>query len=507
MTTLSLVMPGHYVDSVLLMRLAQRLEALDGVQQAAAMMGTDANKETLDQGGFLTPESARARADDLVVSVKAYDREIAAAALARVDELLSQHADGSAGATDVRSLDAALHVDPKINLVLISTPGEYAAAEAHHALERGLHVLIFSSNVSMEDEISLKRLARDSHLLCMGPDCGTALIGGVGLAFANAVRRGPIGIVAASGTGAQAVSSLLDRFGVGVSHIIGCGSRDLSLPVGAMTARAGLAALEADEHTKAIILLSKPPHPSVAADLVKLAHDSSKPVIACFLGDDDGPQTLPQAALAAAAAIGVSATISDLGPSPVPPGQLPAEQGYIRGLFAGGTLAYEAQLVLLSLGLEVFSNAPVPGGRELKDVHVSRGHTVLDLGTEELTRGRPHPMIDSRLRRERLLQEADDPEVGVILLDVVLGFGSAEDPAGDLIPAIAQAMERRRRNGTPLHLIASIVGTSADRQNLDDQVTKLRSAGVTIARTNDEAASLAVGCLPQSQRSRMAVHV
>ena len=498
--TFSRVLAGRYVDSVLLMRLAQRLETFDGVDQAAAMMGTDANKSTMAERGFLTEEASHTHANDLLVSVKARDAAAAQAALEQVEPLLLERRGRQDAVEEVRTLEEALKARPDLNLALISVPGEYAGAEARRALEQGLHVMIFSSNVPLDQEVELKRLAWDRGLLCMGPDCGTAIIGGVGLAFANIVRRGPVGVVGASGTGIQAVTSLLDRLGVGVSHAIGCGSHDLSEAVGAVTTIQGLEALEADTSTEAILIISKPPARVVSAQIRERAERAQKPVICCFLGEAEGPQTLADAALQAARAVGRDVSSADLARTPERVQEARARAGsqqrYLRGLFAGGTLAYEAQLVLRSRGIDVLSNAPLPGGRSLADVDHSEGNTIVDLGSEELTRGRPHPMIDSRLRRDRLLREAQDPEVAVILLDFVLGYGSAADPVGDLAGAIAQVLEDARAAGRELHVVASILGTEKDPQNLGTQESTLRRAGALVAGTSAQAAEIAASLLP-----------
>lgn len=484
MTAAVRVLPGRYVDSVVLMRLAQSLAHQDGVADAAAMMATAANKELLAAGGFL-PEPPAAGANDLLVSVKADSGAAATAALARVEELLAApSAGGGARVVSAATLDDALARQPETNIALISLPGEYAAAEARRALEHGLHVFLFSSNVAVEDEIALKRLAAERGLLCMGPDCGTAIVAGVGLGFANAVRRGPVGVVGASGTGIQAVTSLLDRFEVGVSHAIGCGSRDLSDAVGAATALAGLDALLADGETKAIVLLSKPPSPAVAARLRERAAAAPKPVLVCFLGDPETPWTLDEIAVRAAESVGQR-------PAPLPPALdddeierlragLASSRRYVRGLYAGGTLAYEAQLVLRGEGLELASNAPLRGSRLLPDANRSEGHTIVDLGSEEFVVGRPHPMIDARTRRLRLLQEAADPEVAVVLLDVVLGFGAAADPAGDLAPAISESVGRA---DAPV-VLAHVCGTDRDPQGRPAQEDTLRATGAIVLPTN-----------------------
>ena len=478
MTASARIVTGRYVDSVVLMRLAQRLAGLPGVNDAAAVMGTDANKALLAEGGFVADGVAGAGPDDLVVAVKAANEAAAAEALGQVEQLLNAPGASAGGFERVRTLEEALVRQPGTNVVVVSVPGGYAAAEARRALEHGLHVFLFSSNVALEDELELKRIATERELLCMGPDCGTAIIGGVGLGFANAVRRGPVGVVGASGSGLQAVTSLLDRFGIGISHAIGAGGRDLSDAVGGATTFAGLRALLDDPGTEAILVVSKPPGPATARRLLAAAVSAAKPVVCCFLDE----MTLEEAALAGAASVGRTATVPE---SPKPEERPPAGRRFVRGLYAGGTLAYEAQLVLQRAGLDVASNAPLPGERSLGKDGRSSGHAVLDLGSEEFTLGRPHPMLDSRARRARLAEEAADPETAVILLDFVLGYGAAADPAGDLTDAIAAARERR------IAVVASVCGTEGDPQGLRVQEALLREAGALVLPTNAAAARIA----------------
>jgi FdrA protein len=482
------ILKNRYVDSVVLMRLAERLAQLAGVEDAAAVMGTAANKSLLSEGGF--DAAPAAQPDDLIVAVKAVSDEAADAALERVEVLLEQGTSVVSGRRSARTLEQALDLDSSLNVAAISLPGEYAADEARRALERGLHVFLFSSNVALADEVVLKTLAAKHGLLCMGPDCGTALVAGKGLGFANAVRRGPVGVVGSSGSGIQAVTSYLDGFGVGVSHAIGCGSRDLSEAVGAATMLAGLDALLADEGTEAILLVSKPPAPVVAALLRERAGSAAKPVVCCFLGDS-GPATLDEAARAVAVAVGHTPrspargldaeTIAALA------ARLAPTQRHLRGLYAGGTLAYEAQLILRHNGLAVASNVPLRRPPLLD----GDGDVVLDLGAEEFTRGRPHPMIDARARRSRLLAEAADPSVAVVLLDFVLGFGAAVDPVGDLAEAIDTGRRQAAGNGRELVVLTFVCGTAADPQGFGAQQQHLREAGAFVLPTNSAAAESA----------------
>lgn len=465
MTSSARIVADRYLDSVLLMRLAQRLTALGGIEDAAAVMGTDGNKQLLAEGGFTAPELAAADADDLVVVVKAADTTAAAAALGQIDALLAEPDGSQTSLTVARTLDAALALQPATNLALISVPGEHAAAEARRALERGLHVFCFSSNVALEDEIELKRLARERGLLCMGPDCGTAIVGGVGLGFANVVRRGPVGVVAASGSGLQAVTSLLDRFGVGISHAIGTGGRDVRDEIGGPTMLAGLQALLGDPDTKAILLLSKPPGPATAERLRSAAADTPKPVLTCFLDET----TLEEAARAAAEEVGVRPP--DLpAPSALP---APARPGRLLGLYAGGSLAYEAELVLRRAGVE---------------------GEILDLGSEQLTRGRPHPMLDSRERNARLRAAAEAGDTAIILVDVVLGYGAAADPAGDIADAVRAATD------AGILVLGSVCGTQADPQGLAAQEETFARAGAILFLTNAAAAAAAARLVAEGTR-------
>jgi FdrA protein len=442
------VLRGRYVDSVVLMRLAQALAARDGVADAAALMGTEANKRLLAEGGFSAPDAEGARADDLVVTVKAEDDVAASAALAAVDALLETTAEPM-HAAQPRTIAEALELQPGTNLVSISLPGEYAVVEARRALEAGRHVFLFSSNVSLADELSLKRLAASRGLLCMGPDCGTAIVDGKGLGFANALRRGPVGIVGASGTGIQALTCLLDRAGVGITHAIGCGGRDLRDEVGGATAFAALRVLLADSATEVAAIVAKPPGPKVAVALRALAAHSPKPIVLCLLGE----QTIDDSVSEVLDALGRTLALPAVD---MPP---PKRPGSVVGLYSGGSLALEARLLLPDADIR-------------------------DLGAEEYVRGRPHPMIDPRERRAQLLAAASDDRVGLILLDIVLGYGAAADPAGDLAAAIAAASRDAL-------VFASVCGTERDPQGRSAQEATLRSSGAVVFPTNAAAAHAA----------------
>jgi succinyl-CoA synthetase alpha subunit len=490
------IVPNLYRDSVSLMQLSAALAKLPGVEQASAIMATPANLELLREARLLNGDKLAASPNDLLLALRGKSEAALEAALAHAVAALDKPAAGAAAGgpaqAPLTSVQMALGASPEANLALISVPGEYAAAEAMKALRLGLNVMLFSDNVAGEDEVALKRYARSRGLLVMGPDCGTAIIDGVPLGFANAVRRGAIGVVGASGTGTQQVTCLVHRAGAGISHAIGTGGHDLSQEVGGITMLAGLEKLAADKDTKVIVLISKPPAPAVAKAVLAKARTAGKPVVVNFVGSTvdekglHGARTLEEAAqIAVALATGRKSRPPK--PRKPPTLRFAKTQRYIRGLFSGGTFCYEASALIGN----AWSNAPVDPSRKLKDVWKSREHTLIDLGDDVFTRGRPHPMIDHRLRNERLLRDAADAEVAVILMDVVLGYGSHPDPAAEMVPAIRKAQELARKKGRTLAIVGAVCGTDEDPQALARQEAALRDAGMLLETSNARAALLA----------------
>ncbi|MES0362277.1 MAG: acyl-CoA synthetase FdrA, partial [Anaerolineales bacterium] len=436
------VRSGAYYDSVILMQLQRSLTELPGVIDAGVIMGTDANKDLLSQSDLLVPDVQAALADDMVIVVKAEDDPAAQAALEKVDELLSSRRQAS-GDEEYRpkSLESAAKMMPDAQWVLVSVPGRYAAGVARQALRLNKHVFLYSDNVTLMDEIPLKKTAAEKGLLVMGPDCGTAIVNGIGLGFANKVRRGSIGLVAASGTGLQQVTSRIHQFGGGITHALGTGGRDLSEQVGAVTARQGLEMLSRDPDTHVIVLVSKPPSIEVADQLVEASRLAGKPVVVDFIGYQTSVREVDNVYFATsfdeAAELAVKLAASE--PTvesilDIDRGRFSPGQRYLRGLFSGGTLAYEALLILQDYLPVVYSNAPLDKKYLLTDSLVSQANTLIDLGEDEFTVGRLHPMLDNDLRLRRLEVEASDPQVAVILLDVVLGYGAHPDPASELAP-------------------------------------------------------------------------
>jgi FdrA protein len=498
---------GAYYDSVVLMQLQVNLAKLPGVVDVGVMMGTQANKELLDQSSLLTAEAKEALQDDLILVIKGEDEAAAESALSQVDELLSRRR-SVVGEQDYlpQSLEAAAKMLPEAGWVLVSTPGRFAAGVAREALRLGKHVFLYSDNVSLEDEISLKQSAAKKGLLVMGPDCGTAIVNGVGLGFANRVRSGPIGVVGASGTGLQHVTARIHQLGGGISHALGTGGRDLSEAVGAITARQSLDLLSRDSNTQVIVLISKPPAPNVADELLRIARTGGKPVVVNFIGYTPPPHLAGQAGLHFAAtldrAAGLAVKLANgtktsevLKTSKV--SRFAAGQRYLRGLFSGGTLAYESLLILQDYLPVVYSNAPLDKKFKLANSLQSQGHTIVDLGEDEFTVGRLHPMMDNTLRIQRLEQEAKDPDVAVLLLDVVLGYGAHPNPAGELAPAIAKAKAKVEAESRCLEVVTVVAGTDEDPQNMAEQIEQLRAAGARV-ETNNEVAIRYVGELLQS---------
>lgn len=487
------VRKSSYMDSVALMRISRSVSALGGVESAALMIGSATNRKLMREAGLLDTDGEGAGQNDLVLAIRAWDSAAASAALQKAEALLDKpDMEGpDTGEWCPKSLATALQQLPGANLVLISVPGEFAAAEARRALNSGLHVMMFSDNVPLADEIALKQEARVRGLLMMGPDCGTAIIAGTPLAFANVVPRGNVGIVAASGTGLQEVSSLLARQGRGISHAIGVGGRDLKEEVGGIMTLMAIEALNGDANTAEIVLISKPPAAPVARKVLDVVARCNKHFSICFLGAD----ALPVPSNAVLCSDLRSAVESVLGgkhlgaDSQLPPAGTLArrvERGRTRvqGLFSGGTMCAEAQVFFRRAGLPVSSNVPISGVAKLTPQ--SAGHTLIDLGDDEYTVGRPHPMIDPSLRNDLILRALADGTTGIVLLDVVIGYGANPDPAGELAKQLPEIGNRKAL------VIGSVCGTEGDPQSYSRQAQALSEAGVLVAPSNAHAAELAI---------------
>jgi FdrA protein len=507
--TLAFVHPNLYKDSVALMRVAQRLLALPEVVNATLQMGNPANKDILREAGLLSDEVAEAGPSDIMVVVQARTRAACEAAVTESRaELAGREPIGGAVGEAANAVIAPRTVGMGLaglasaNLVQISVPGAYAAAEALKAVHQGLNVFMFSDNVPLAQEVAVKQAATHRGVLVMGPDCGTAIIGGVPLGFANNVRKGSIGLVAASGTGLQEVTTQIHRMGAGVSHAIGTGGRDVYVEVGGATLLQGIELLARDALTRVIAIVCKPPAPAVATKVMQALRVAGKPAVVLFLGSASTAaakedraihpvHTLVDCAAVAVELAGVERTAPQTYAIPHPPA-FARSQRYLRALYSGGTYAAEAQVIWAKAGLQVWSNAPLDPALALPDPKkASRGHTALDLGDDAFTVGRPHPMIDQAARIERLLAEAADPSVRVIVLDVVIGWGAHADPASELAVAIARAKRLASKDHRELAVIGFVCGTELDPQGLAKQEATLRAAGMVLAGNSANAAWLA----------------
>ena len=482
---------GAYHDSVTLMQVSKAVAATPGVSAVQVAMATELNVEVLTGMGFTVPGDAGA--NDLLIAVRGQDPEGVSAGLAAVDAALSDlrrrtsAPQGMGAPPEPRTLGSAIERG-EANLVVISVPGGHAVIETYDAIDRGASVMLFSDNVSVEDEVALKRAADAADVLVMGPDCGTAVVSGVALGFANVVRRGPVGIVAASGTGAQQVMCLLDAADVGVSHCLGVGGRDLKAAVGGLAAKAALRALAADEATQDVIVVSKPPAQEVLDEVAALAAELDLTVRWAILGAGRPDLTTSTEMALAEAGRGIPTWPSRVAED----GDPGTRSAALRGLFCGGTLAEESMLIAAPVLGRVMSNIAHDEDLLLTGAMTGPGHLVIDFGDDGLTRGRAHPMIDPTLRMERIASEARDAECGVLLLDLVLGHGAHPDPAGDLAEAIRAA---KAAAGRDLPVVVSLVGTDSDPQDRAAAEAALADAGASVFLSNAAATRHALALL------------
>lgn len=487
------VYKNQYQDSVRLMSISREAAKLDGVSKVLALLGTVSNKDVIARLGLKDPAVDAATASDLMICIEAKDDAAVKAALDNVQAHLKTKAGGSkAEELKPATIEEAADRLEDANFCMISLPGPMAKLDVLSAINRGLNVMLFSDNITIEDEIELKKKAIEKGLLMMGPDCGTAIIAGVPLALANVVRRGDIGIVAASGTGIQEVTCLIDRFGGGITHALGCGGRDLRKQVGGLEMRFGIKKLAATPGNKTLLLLSKPGDPAVLNAVLDEARATGLRTVTCLIGgkpdelNTEGiifTRTLEEAAFAA------------LG-KPVPElvfpkalddriAKLDSQRKYMRGLFSGGTLCYES-LVILDDKFDIESNVPLRKELFLESPTKGKKHCCVDLGEDEFTRGIPHPIIDTGLRGQRLEEDMRDPTCRVIMMDIVLGFGADPDPASKFA-AIINRVRKDLPDGGPI-IVCSVCGTDADPQSCAQQEKTLEDAGCFVFPTNAQAA-------------------
>ncbi|MDF2510337.1 MAG: FdrA family protein [Herbinix sp.] len=498
------VYPNQYYDSVQLMFITSALKKKQGITTVLVAMGTQANKEIFIDIGMNSKSVGEAGPNDMIIGVSALDQATCDQAIEEAQALLKAEGAAVEDKTSYSSVKSAVQANNKANLCIISVPGEYAKAEAIKALNSGLHTLIFSDNVPLEDEREIKLLAQEKGLLCMGPDCGVANINGKSFLVGSIVRKGPIGICAASGVGLQEVSVLVHEAGSGISQGIGTGGKDLKDKVGGLTMLSGIDALEKDEETKVIVLISRKPESKSLESVLDRVAKCVKPVIICFMGCEKEEilksgavyaHNLEAAARKALSLAGI--VLEEADPEKVQEladahaTAMSKEQKYVRGLFCGGTFVEEAMVAMREDIGDIYSNAPLSEEFKLGKATVSYKNSVVDYGDEEFTMSRPHPVIDTEPRAMGIIREANDPETAVMLLDFVLGPAVNSDPVGSVINNIKEAMKIVSDRGGKLAVVASVCGTEADPQKRSLQQEMLREAGVIVCHDNYQAALLA----------------
>lgn len=504
-----------YYDSVTLMLISKDLKKLDGVEEALVGMGTDLNRDIAHNLGLVTPEFETITANDFFVAIRCENDDVMAAALAKVDELLTKKKENSSANYYPPTLSSAIKMDDQLNLAIISVPGKYAAGVADECLDHDINVMLFSDNVTIEEEKRLKEKAVSKELLMMGPDCGTAVVNGLPLAFANVIHKGPIGICGASGTGTQELTILIDQLGSGITQALGTGGRDLKAEIGGLMFKQCLNALIADPDTKVIIMLSKPPADHVAKEILAIAkecNDHIKPVVVDFIGGDPNlpkeygltaAYNLEDAARKAVALSKGEPVPADMLDIDMPKAELEAlieretskmapTQKYYRGFFSGGTLADESMKLSIGKLGHIYSNIPLKPEDKIENPLTAeyKENTCIDFGEDEFTEGKPHPMIDLTLRCERILRDAHDPTLAILQCDCVIGYGSNANPAEELSAAIAKAKEIAASEGRYISAICSIVGTEGDPQNLTETRKQLEAAGAIVVRSNAQSTYL-----------------
>lgn len=494
----TIVKKGSYQDSVVLMLLTNKISAMNGIKKVSIMMATPANKDIFKASGLETEELLEASANDMVIVVDTDDVKIMDEVLKETEDFLKNQASKGGkkeGEEQVKSWEKALEKLPDANLAVISIPGTYAAVEADRALDEGLNVFMFSDNVSLEDELYLKNKAHKKGLLVMGPDCGTGIIQGVPVAFTNNVTPGKIGIIGASGTGIQELTTIIDRLGEGVTNAIGTGGRDLSTTIGGITMLDSINAMEQDEDTAVVVIISKPPAKEVRDMIVERLRNFKKPVVTLFLGEKPEVHekgfyhayTLDEAARIAVQLIRGQEVALEPFEASFETSFSGCDNKTIKAYYSGGTLASEAAMLIRDT-----LNLSVALGKSEGFMLNTDGHIVVDLGDDVYTQGKPHPMIDPTKRAECMREAADDTTTGVILFDIVLGYGSHEDMAAALLPSIKELQDKASKENRQLYFVATVCGTKKDVQNYDYQVKVMEDAGVLVCESNKRAVETAL---------------
>ena len=499
------ILKNCYYDSVFLMRLARKLSEKDNVGNVSIGMGTPLNKDTIIDLGLNTDDLEKAGPNDLIIAIKATDERVCENAKEEFFTLVNER-DTSALKNAFRTIAGAKSAVSDANLAVISVAGEYAATEAKRALQNDMNVFMFSDNVPLEDEVELKKLALSKNKFMMGPGCGLSFINGVAIGLCSMVNRGDIGLAGASGSGIQEVMILVHRNGFGISHAIGTGGRDMSDEVGGISMIQSIRALEADERTRVIALISKPPAKSALITVIDEIKKCSKPVVVHFLNGDNkflkengilySESFDNTAKMVMELSCGHEVKLKKVFDSDIDVlsevKKFSPSQKYIRAILCGGSLADEMQIICNSKNRKIYSNVAFDSELLLDDPYTSIENTVIDIGDEVFTKGRAHVAIDPTARVNRFIKEARDPETAVIYLDFLLGYALHTDPASIMAEVIIEEKTRAASEGRHLCVIATICGSDMDPQNFSKQAQILKDAGVILADTNKVAVELAI---------------
>ena len=502
---------NFYRDSLQLMKISNNIKGQSGIQEAAVIMGTRTNKQILVKLGFPEDKIKQANESDSIIAIKAQDKRSLDTFLTRLDDLLegTDRISGRDQSGQILDLDSALTSMPDANLALISIPGEHVKDLSLRLIDAGIHQHIFSDHVPISDELAIKKYASSNGILILGPGSGTSIINGNGIGFSNMIRNGPVGIVAAAGTGLQEVSTLLDQCEIGVKHGLGVGGNDPKDEIGGIMIIESIKALEACEDIKIIDIVSKPPSSQIKEKITNyIVNNGKKNYVLTFIGTSEmtnyhiktrkvmGVNTLTSSVLAVAKQLGENNFKKAIEVIYIPSMtlhkrlekewlKLHKNQKYVRALLTGGTFTYEAQVILNGIPLkDIYSNVPIGASQALSSTSKSQMNSVIDLGEEEFTEGRAHPMIDPTIRKLRLVDESMDSKVAVILLDFVLGYGSNSDPVGAIINEIKDAKNNAERQGRYLSIVAHVCGTRKDPQNYESSIQLLKKSGVIVMPTN-----------------------
>lgn len=492
---------NYYKDSITLMSVTSKVNTLQGVIQSTLGMATDMNKEIIKSIGFSNEEFKNTKQSDLIIALILENESFLESVAQSIEDMfIVKNEDNTKKVYS--NTKQAISENKDINMAVISTPGNYAYMEAKRCLENNINVMLFSDNMVIEEELKLKQLASKKNLLMMGPDCGTSIISGVGLCFANKVRRGNIGIIGASGTGTQEASVLIDRHGAGITHAIGTGGRDLSKEIGGLTMLTAMNMLEEDSDTEIILLISKPPAKEVTEKIMVRIKQSKKKYVVCFLNGDKKlveesgalfANTLEEAAIfSASISLNKKIEIDESCEKSIAEKEikkLNKEQRYVRGLYCGGTLAAETEMIL-SKEHKVYSNVTKIKENKLDNPFHSKENTIVDLGDDVFTQGKPHPMIDPTIRISRIIEEAKDKNVAIMILDFELGYGSNENPVGVTLEALKKAKETAKQDGREIIIICYLLSTENEKQNVEAQRKMLNSIDVVLTKSNAEAARI-----------------